>query len=921
MDQFTIQPQLPEQPNASEQYQANSPDGQAVYQVQMQVQVQPTTPIEQQYQKPQLPPVPPPPPCFPRVQESSTSEEVDIFDNSELIFDNSREHMKLLTIVDKIVRRNSGAMDSQTGVLLGGHSKTKSTAYAKVLSIGCVRLIRVYCTVDENGNKSPLKCEVEIIYREPIGRLSLPVDAIRRKDKSFREALAKAGIAFIGDGFKILCEKFSEQISKAEVHIEHTGFYKAADGTWCHVNDRDIALKAVDSQGIPERLGIDFSTVSDKKFIHLTLFLCGVCGRIFTVVRSMNVFPLAKLAVVYPEREAALEDLKLLYYDNDNPPLYPGKLFENQISALRDEVSLISLSKSDYMNRMCLETLEQCGSRLNALPLLISGSEGTFNNRNDVLRLNYDLTGIGSIDGELCWAVKVLLNEPRLSKVLSQKFDYFCSLVKEDTETVSVQHLIALLLSLASSYLPRLGVKGDALLVVLQQYKDYLVNSAYSSHGVIERLKTFLTSFRDIPLIRCDNGMKPDSNAIILKDNMVLFSRSVFDYTAEKCGTTRMALANTLDEIGVLQGNSGQKMRNIRFGDTTERMYVLDCLVLFDVGELRPMCADNHAPKPLYQIPIGTAGNYDIYYDIYPFNGVKNNPFALITGATGTGKSTLCKTLAVNAILLGLSVVIISTDTSAFDLDCNIFEPGEDTEVSVDLFFEELCTGLDEEQTDIVNIARDIMLKQGCDSYTDYDEVLTSFAELVNDEECAESLLTVARKTAYELSGFSWDKAVIDGEISQVIAQMPVDADKILSDFFDYKAAHKDEKRYTLLLLDEVQDFSWDGKSPLVKKILRQGRKFGIVGVFSTQYLNADSGKNIASALKQIGTHFVFRPSDDIAALKQLGYKSSDSNARDVLISLETGEALASGNISTDICPLDYTVKFTVNQDDLNDIL
>ncbi|MBD5128806.1 MAG: hypothetical protein HDT43_02605 [Ruminococcaceae bacterium] len=263
--------------------------------------------------------------------------------------------MKLLTIVDKIVRRNSGAMDSQTGVLLGGYSKTKSTAYAKVLSTGCVRLIRVYCSIDERGNESPLQCEVEIVYRETIKRISLPVDAIRRKDKSVKDTLAKAGVTFIDNGFKIWCEKFSEQLSKAKVHTKYKGFYKDGNGHWCHVNAGDIALHAVDSQGVLERLGIDFSSEMDKNFIHLTLFLCGVCGRIFTVVRSMNVFPLAKLAVVYPEREAALEDLKSLYCTKDNPPLCPSKLFENQISAIRDEVALISLSESDYMNRKCLE--------------------------------------------------------------------------------------------------------------------------------------------------------------------------------------------------------------------------------------------------------------------------------------------------------------------------------------------------------------------------------------------------------------------------------------------------------------------------------------------------------------------------------------------------------------------------------------
>lgn len=828
--------------------------------------------------------------------------------------------MALLTIKEKEKFKHTEAPDIRFGVRVNNRHSIKRNTAEKILSNGCARLVRVYRLIDEHGNESPLQCEIEIICREPIGRISLPVEEILRKEKSAKNTFAKAELTFVGDGFKIWCEKFSEQISKAKVQTDHTGFYRDENDRWCHVNAGDIALHAVDSQGTLERLGIDLSTASDDNFLRLTLFLQGISGRIFTVIRAMNVFPTATLAIVYPERSAALEDLRVLYCTDDNPPLYPGKLFENQILALRDDVVLISLSDSAYMNRKCLETLSQNGSELTAVPFLLSENEEEFSKRNDILQLNYDLTGIGNINGELCWAVKTLLNEPRLSMVLPKKFEWWCTLLEDDTETVGMRNLIALLLSLAQLYLPRLGVTVE-LNSVLKKYHKYLIDSAYSSsHMVIERLKMRLTSLRISPLIRYNSNMKPVDNAILFKDNKeILFPSAIFRDTAKNCGTTRTRLADILREHGILQSNSGNNMRNIRFGDSTERMYALDCSVLFDVGKLRPMCINSKAPTPLYKIPIGAADNYDIYYDIYPSDGKKgNNPFALITGATGTGKSTLCKTLAVNAALLNLSVVSIGLETSALDLECNVFEPGEDVEVSVEKFFETLYTEVDKGQTDIAQTAMDLMLEQ---DYASYDEILNSFSGLVKDENGAEELINAAQKTADLLSGFSWDKAIVDGKISQVIVQTPEETDKLLSAFFDYKVKHKDEKRYTILLFDEARGYSWDGKSALVSKIICQGRKFGIVGVFSSQYLNADNGKNIASALKQIGTHFVFRPSDDIAALKQLGYKSSDNEARDVLNFLDTGEVLAKGNISTGICPLDYPVKFIVNQDDLNDIL
>lgn len=146
-----------------------------------------------------------------------------------------------------------------------------------------------------------------------------------------------------------------------------------------------------------------------------------------------------------------------------------------------------------------------------------------------------------------------------------------------------------------------------------------------------------------------------------------------------------------------------------------------------------------------------------------------------------------------------------------------------------------------------------------------------------------------------------------------MVAQTPEEADLLLLKFYEYKAGEADA-RHTLLLLDEVQNFSWDSKSPLVSKILRQGRKYGIVGVFSTQFLNADNGRNIAAALRQISTQFVFRPSDEIAAAKLLGYSSKEHGIRNVLEMLDTGEAVAKGHISTDICTLNYPIKFFVDR-------
>lgn len=782
----------------------------------------------------------------PPVLETREVDKGSEFTREMLTFDDRSEHMLLLTFRERYDRKDAESPDLRFGTNVRSHSTVKHNALGKELSIGCVRLIRVYRLADKNGNVSPPQCEVEILFRNPIGMLSLPVDAIFRKDKSVQNALAEKHVVFIGSGFRIWCEKFAEEINRERIQTERTGFYKDENNCWNHARAAEIALKAVDSQGILERLGINFSLVTDNSMLRLTLFLYGICGRICTVIRDIHAIPMAKLAIVCSERGVAMEDLKQLYCSNDNPPVFTEKSFEEHISSHRDEVALVSLSSTGYMKSKCLETLIRLESELTTVPLLLSDNDKDFCNRNDIVLLNYSVMGIGGIDGELCWAVRTLLNVPMLSIDLEKAFERYDGMLECETESVAICNLIAVLMSLAEVYLPRLGVMPEKLVAVLQRYKDYLLDRAYSSsQDVIERLKTFLTSYRDVPL-KCFDGTKPN-NEIILKNDMILLTCSMIEHVAEKCGTSRMPLINFLSENGALWGNESRHMRNVRFGSVTERMYAINSSVLFDVGELRPMCVNEMSPKPLYKIPIGTADEYEICYDVYSFDS-GNNPFVLITGATGTGKSTLCRTLAVNAARLGLSVVILGTDSSRADLECKSFE--------------------------------------------------------IDDN----------------IIEFLWDKALVDGEISQVTVYNPEKADDLLEEFYNYKAKQS-ETRHTLLLLDEAQEFSWNGESPLVSKILRQGRKFGIVGVFSTQFLNSDNGKNISAALGQIKTRFVFKPSDTTAAMKYLDYQSSNEKARDALNFLDTGEVLAKGHLSAEKYLLDYTVKFTVNPNFLNDIL
>ncbi|MCH5195625.1 MAG: hypothetical protein J1F28_02855 [Oscillospiraceae bacterium] len=781
------------------------------------------------------------------------------------------------------------------------------------MSDGCISLIQVWRSFDEKGVEYQPMCEVDIIYREPIKKLWLNVNDIYHKDTALRKVLEDNGISFRKDGFRLWCEKFSEEVHKATPQICYLDFYKDSEGRWHHSKDKEIAQKAADSLGILERLGIDFTEISDDSFLRLTLLLYGICGSLAVVIRSMGITPIAKPTIVYPEGSVALNDLKALYCSDSNYPLIPDKSFEIKILTLRNEVVLVQLSNSEYMSNKCLEALSNHDLDLTALPILLSENEKYFSGRNDILLLNYDITAMGCISDIQCWAVRALLNDSSLDKRIKNSFDRYFIMLEQDTETVSVRNLVALLMAMAEVYLPRMGVIEEKLVSVMQKYYRYLTESVGSSSVIKERLKEFLLSRRDIPIKPYRSDSAPRENVIYSKDDMLLFPRSAFIHTAKRCGTNGTSLAELLSNNDILMRNTGGNTLNMRHGGNTYRMYAVKCSELFDIGELRPMCVNEFEPKPLYKLPIGEVNGYEIFFDIYSCNSKNNNSFALITGVTGSGKSTLCETIAVKAAEEGLAVVCLGVEDPFPYSDYNFFEPAEDEEVSLKRFSEELYAMLSDEEKELADTALELIRELDLKSYED---ILNNFTALIYGEECKDSLLAKASDVFERISGFSWKKAVIDGEISRVVVHTREEADRLLLDFFNYKAKQA-EVRYTILLLDEVQEFSWDGKSPLVSKILRQGRKYGIVGILSTQYLTADNGKNIASALKQIETHFVFRPSDALASAKQLGYTSDkDFRIRNVLEMLDAGKVMAKGHISTEICALNYPVRFTVNKEE-----
>lgn len=195
------------------------------------------TPTSVPSQQPYVQPLPP----FVQywVTETHDFEDSSVIEKKRITFDPTCEHMILEVTKDKVKFKHTESPDVNFGIHVNNRHSKKITRDENFISTGCVNLIRVFSQTDENGAVGSPQCDVEIIYRQPIGKLTLPVDAIRRKDKAVRDALAGASVTFESGGFNIWCTIFADFISKVPVKTRvSTGTRTAIGSTsvqerWC----------------------------------------------------------------------------------------------------------------------------------------------------------------------------------------------------------------------------------------------------------------------------------------------------------------------------------------------------------------------------------------------------------------------------------------------------------------------------------------------------------------------------------------------------------------------------------------------------------------------------------------------------------------------------------------------------------------
>lgn len=120
----------------------------------------------------------------------------------------------------------------------------------------------------------------------------------------------------------------------------------------------------------------------------------------------------------------------------------------------------------------------------------------------------------------------------------------------------------------------------------------------------------------------------------------------------------------------------------------------------------------------------------------------------------------------------------------------------------------------------------------------------------------------------------------------------------LLWDLYQYATRTGNEMKPLPVILDEVQNLDFSGSSPAVK-ILREGRKFGVSGIFATQSLDSIKG-NDAEAIYNAAEQLHFLPPDSQVSAIARSITSNSNDRKNVENSLKTllkGEAVVYGPV------------------------
>ncbi len=419
-----------------------------------------------------------------------------------------------------------------------------------------------------------------------------------------------------------------------------------------------------------------------------------------------------------------------------------------------------------------------------------------------------------------------------------------------------VANTAALLMSIAEIFLVPILPKNwfAELLQELQVFLYYAIDGCASD--ITELFIKQITSLRDFPVVTKD-GYDKNCEQLVYNGSKIYLNRITMIHIASNLNIPVRTLCEHLKSKNMLDTDEGYQ-KSVNINGTTERFYALKQQSIFSTGDVRMEINEFAGAEPKMMLQLGiNNGLTDVFLSLKELDGSENG-HVMITGSTRTGKSNFLRHIAIQAAANGIKVINLGTDESILTL---------------------------------------------------FGEGIQTLRYLKKAEKAFDEM------TADASPDFDWDEVFSNNDISIICVEYNEALNMALDELYDYKVKHNDGTP-CLLILDECQEFSMDGRSPLVAKVIRKGAKHGFMAFLSSQYLKPKNGSDEIKVMSLCGTKIVFHPAVTGDALKLMGSSSKDTDLKELLEGLDKGECVVQGSISTKKCWINYPVKVKVPRQD-----
>lgn len=303
-----------------------------------------------------------------------------------------------------------------------------------------------------------------------------------------------------------------------------------------------------------------------------------------------------------------------------------------------------------------------------------------------------------------------------------------------------------------------------------------------------------------------------------------------------------------------------------------------------------------------------------------------------ITGDSGCGKSYLLKQLLPQAAMQGAKVIIFDTQGDLSEVDtiefpdwghCNsklidisdkhyhldLFRPsisGEDPEDIAERLTGIFASALQLGESQRAMVSEFLFDGLSSGAYTSLSDLVEDIKECAAENETAQrlspKLRSISRKIPSGPFPFPWDidtsgilivnlQSILDPKNQAILMELM--ASEIAGKKISLLPSAAVQRPPLIFVFDECQRLSMKSGT-MVERILREGRKYGVYGWFSTQWIK----KNELKPLGQAGIKIFFRTQTDAEALNsavsQLGAQSSEKKKmyKRLLTRLKVGEFL-----------------------------